>query len=86
MISRRKGSRDEGSEEAWTVGRGAKVKNALRVRFDGGGRGREGRHRLRKDEGKWHSSPDRAGVGMSPDDSVLLVTIAKKMPMDGWRA
>ena len=86
MISRRKGSRDEGSEEAWIVGRGTRVKNAWRARFDGGGRGREARHRLRKDEGKWHSNPDGAEVGMSPDDSVLLATIANEMRMDGWRA
>ena len=86
MISRRKGSRDEGSEDVWAVGRGAKVKNAWRARFDGGGRGREARHRLRKDEGKWHSNPDGAEVGMSPDDSVLLAAIANEMRMDGWRA
>ena len=28
MISRRKGSRDEGSEDVWAVGRGADVENA----------------------------------------------------------
>ena len=41
---------------------------------------------LRKDEGKCHSNPDGAGVGMSPDDSVLLATIANEMRMDEWRA
>ena len=86
MISQRKGSRDEGSEDAWTVGRGARVKNASRARFDGGRRGREARHRLRKDEGKWHSNSDGTGVGMSPDDSVLLATTANEMRMDEWRA
>ena len=86
MISRRKGSRDEGSEVAWTVGRGANVKNAWRARLDCAGRGRAARHRLRKDEGKWYSNPDGAGVNMSPDDSVPLATIANEMRMDGWPA
>ena len=86
MISRRKGSRDKGLEDAWTLGRGANVKNALRARFDGGGRGREASHRLRMDEGKRHSNPNGAGVGMSPDDGVLLATIANETRMDGWRA
>ena len=86
MISRRKGSRDEGSVDACTVGRGAKVKNAWRARFDGGGRGHQARHRLRKNEGNWHSNPDGARVGMSPDDRVLLATIANEMRTDGWRA
>ena len=57
----------------------------MACRFDGG-RGREARHWLRKDEGKWHSNPDGAGVGMSPDDSVLLAAIANEMRMPGWRA
>ena len=49
------------------------------------GVGRKARHRLRKDEGKWHSHPDGVGIGMIPDDSVLLATIAKELRMDGWR-
>ena len=34
--------------------------------------------------GEWHSHPDGAGVGMSPDDTVLLATIAEEMHLEGW--
>ena len=34
--------------------------------------------------GEWHSHPDGAGVGPSPDDAVLLASIAEEMRMDGW--
>ena len=34
--------------------------------------------------GEWHSHPDGAGVGPSPDDAVLLATIAAEMRVDGW--
>ena len=34
--------------------------------------------------GEWHSHPDGAGVGMSPDDAVLLATIAEEMHLEGW--
>ena len=44
------------------------------------------RHRLGKGERKWQSHPDGAGVYTSPDDSVLLATIAKEIRMDGWGA
>ena len=34
--------------------------------------------------GEWHSHPDGAGVGPSPDDAALLASIAEEMRMDGW--
>ena len=34
--------------------------------------------------GEWHSHPDDVGVGMSPDDAILLATIAEEVRADGW--
>ena len=34
--------------------------------------------------GEWHSHPDGAGTTPSPDDAVLLASIADEMRMDGW--
>ena len=34
--------------------------------------------------GEWHSHPQGAGVGASPDDEVLLATIAEEVRVDGW--
>ena len=36
--------------------------------------------------GEWHSHPDGASVGMSPDDATLLATIAEEVRADGGPA